>query len=187
MRKSGQKPVFVFLDSDNRPVKRKKRSHKEQSAFKGKGLSFESKKEIIAQVINLAEPLCESEGMELVYVEYQLEGRGRVLRLYIDKPGGIILDDCVYISRQLNDLLDVSLVSDTPYNLEVSSPGFDRPLTKEKNFERFKGQTAKIKIGQPIDGQRNFNGAVILKINDKKVAIPYQEITKARLVDYSGD
>ncbi|MCP4111224.1 MAG: ribosome maturation factor RimP [Desulfobacteraceae bacterium] len=97
--------------------------------------------------------------MELVHVEYQRETGGRVLRIYIDGPGGVTLDDCVGISRQLSDLLDVSLEDsdaeeNEPYSLEVSSPGTERPLGKESDFERFKGSIAKIKTA-PSDGTGN--------------------------------
>ncbi|MCP4345909.1 MAG: ribosome maturation factor RimP [Desulfobacterales bacterium] len=106
----------------------------------------------------IVEPLCEAEGMELVHVEYQRETGGRVLRIYIDGPGGVTLDDCVGISRQLSDLLDVSSEGsgeeNEPYSLEVSSPGPERPLGKESDFERFKGSMAKIKTA-PSDGTDN--------------------------------
>ena len=82
--------------------------------------------EVIALVNTLAEPLCKNEGMELVHVEYQREAAGWVLRLYIDQPGGVRLEDCSRVSRQLGDLLDVTVENIGPYNLEVSSPGINR-------------------------------------------------------------
>ena len=94
-------------------------------------VSNKSWQEIIAQTKSLAQRLCEAEGMELVHVEFQREAGGRVLRLYIDQPGGVTLNDCVNISRQMGDLLDVNIENMGPYNLEVSSPGTDRPLSKE--------------------------------------------------------
>ena len=88
------------------------------------------KHEIIQLVWKLAEPICSSEGMELIFVEYQREPGGRILRLYIDRPGGIALDDCAMVSRQIGDILDVHLDSNVPpYHLEVSSPGSQRPAT----------------------------------------------------------
>ncbi len=86
---------------------------------------------LLPDIWRIAEPLCLSEGLELVHIEFQREQAGRTLRLFLDKPGGVTLDDCVNISRQLSDLLDVSLDEETPpYNLEVSSPGVPRPLGK---------------------------------------------------------
>jgi ribosome maturation factor RimP len=156
-----------------------------------------SKKEkhIIRQVGVLAEPLCASEGLELVHVEYQREPGGRILRLYIDRAGGVTLDDCVNVSRQLNSLLDVYLDEIGPYNLEVTSPGPERPLSKLQDYERFKGRKAKIKTWQPIDDQKNFTGVILgvaaeqikLSSNEKTIAIPFGDISKARLVDADGE
>ncbi len=158
---------------------------------------FGSKKEkdIIKQVEALAEPLCDSEGLELVHVEYQRESAGRILRLYIDRAGGVALDDCVNVSRQLNDLLDVYLDDIGSYNLEVTSPGPERPLSKPQDYERFKGRRAKIKTWQPVNDQKNFTGIILgaaadqikLSSNEKTVVIPYGNISKARLVDVDGE
>ena len=150
---------------------------------------------VLATVKKLAEPLCHAEGMELVFIEFQAEPGGRILRIYIDQPGGVTLDDCVAISRQLGDLLDVSLETDEPYNLEVSSPGANRPLGKLADYERFKGQEAKIQISEPLDGQKNFKGTLMgaedrvitILTNDKTVAIRFDTITKARLINYNGE
>ncbi len=155
-------------------------------------LTIESRDEIVFQARNLAEPLCESEGLELVHVEFRSETGGKVLRLYIDKPGGVTLKDCTDISRQIGDLLDVYCNNHGSYNLEVSSPGPNRPLGKIRDFERFKGSIARIRISRPIDGQKNFKGIlagisegmVNLLVNDKTVAIPFHEIIKARLVNH---
>ena len=150
---------------------------------------------VLAAARKLAEPLCSAEGMELVFIEFQAEPGGRILRLYIDRPGGVTLDDCVDISRQLSDLLDVGLETDEPYSLEVSSPGANRPLGKLEDFNRFKGQEAKIQLVEPIDGQKNFNGTLMgvedrlitILTNDKTVAIRFDTITKARLINYNGE
>ena len=150
---------------------------------------------MVTQANKLAAPLCEAEGVELVHIEYQRETGGRILRLYIDKPGGVTLDDCVIVSRQISDLLDVKIETEETYRLEVSSPGPDRPLGNALDFEKFKGNVAKIKTHQPVDGQKNFKGVLLgisegtvkLLVNEKTVAIPFQEITKARLVNYYGE
>lgn len=151
-------------------------------------------KRIAQQVYRIAEPLCLSEEMELVFVEYRSESGGKVLRITIDKPEGITLDDCARISHQLNDLLDVELGDVGAYSLEVSSPGPERPIGKRTDFDRFRGKKVKIQTTQPIDGQKNFTGLlkgiiderVTLTIDDKTVAIPLTAINKARLVDH-GD
>jgi len=142
------------------------------------------------RVTEIVEPLCEAEGFELVHVEFQPEAGGRILRLYIDKPGGVTLDDCVNISRQVSDLLDISFESLGSYNLEVSSPGPERPLEKESDYNRFKGRKVKIKTSQPINGQKNFKGVlsgisggvVSVSVDGHTVVIPYKKIYKARLV-----
>ena len=146
------------------------------------------------QVFEIAEPLCEAEGIELVFVEFQSEASGKVLRIFIDKPGGITLEDCTSVSRQLNDLLDVTLEDLGSYSLEVSSPGPERPIGKRSDFDRFKGKKIKIQTLKPINDQKNFTGLlagtidemVTLTIDDKTVAIPFSNINKARLVDH-GD
>jgi ribosome maturation factor RimP len=115
--------------------------------------------------------------------------------VYIDRSGGVALDDCVNVSRQLNDLLDVHLDHIGPYNLEVTSPGPQRPLSKLEDYKRFKGHLAKIKTLQPISGQKNFTGMiaglkaekVTLSSKEKTVDIPFGEISKARLVDVDGE
>ena len=169
---------------------------------RGKGIAADSepfspqqKEKMITHAKALAEPLCQAEGMELVHVEYQREAGGRTLRIYIDKPGGVGLDDCVRISRQLSDLLDVYIENNDSYRLEISSPGPDRPLGKKHDFERFKGGRVKIRTAQPVEGQKNFTGVLLgltdgmvnLMIKDKPIAIPYQGIRKAWLVNYNGE
>ena len=154
-----------------------------------------SDKEFLASVNRLAEPVCDAEGLELVHTEYQMEPGGKVLRLYIDKPDGVSIDDCAAISRQVSDLLDIYIESDHRYRLEVSSPGSNRPLTKQDDFNRFKGQSARIQSSRSIDGQKKFkgtltgikDGVVTLMVVDKSVAIPFEDITKARLINYSGE
>jgi ribosome maturation factor RimP len=177
-------------------VKTKKhKSRKNTSDNREQQSALKKEQHIIGRVERLAEPLCASEGLELVHVEYQREPGGRILRLYIDRTGGVSLDDCVNVSRQLNDLLDVYLEDIGPYNLEVSSPGPERPLSKLQDYERFKGCKAKIKTWQPIDDRKNFTGVILgvaaeqiqLSSNEKTVTIPFGDISKARLVDVGGE
>ncbi|MGD9971892.1 MAG: ribosome maturation factor RimP [Desulfatirhabdiaceae bacterium] len=158
-------------------------------------ISPEVTAEVIRQVEALATPLCLSEGMELVHVEYQRESSGVILRVYIDKPGGVTLNDCVNISRQLSDILEVHLEIAGVYNLEVSSPGVDRPLSKPADYDRFRGHLARIKTRQAIDGQKIFTGVlagltdgrVTVTCGQKTVVIPHEEISRAKLVNYNGE
>jgi len=183
----------LFFEIKIRPLKTQNIKNK-RPEDKNKYAS-EVTEETLARVYELAEMLCEAEGLEVVHVEHQRETRGRILRVYIDKPGGVGLNDCVHVSRQLGDLLDIYLDNGLIYNLEVSSPGPERPLGKASDFERFKGKLTKIKTRKSFAGQKSFTGkllgitegTVTLMLNDKIVAIPYQEITKARLVNNYGE
>jgi len=144
---------------------------------------------IVEKVEALAAPLCESEGLELVFVEFQREGTGWVLRIYVDRDGGVTLDDCAQAARQLGDILDVGLENTWPYHLEVSSPGEHRPLGKLSDFIKFSGRLVTVKTREPIEGQKKFKGilksasgeAVHLLLEDQTVTIPFQEIVRARL------
>lgn len=171
---------------------------KKKRPLKESGLetvAFEKAVDVVATVEKIAGPLCRAEGMELVHVEYQYESGGLILRVYVDKPGRVTLDDCVLISRQLNDLLDIHLEGGKTYNLEVSSPGSDRPLSKLEDYERFKGEVARIKTIESLDGIRNFKGVLMgtsdehihIMVENRVFSIPYKGIQKARLVDYNGD
>jgi ribosome maturation factor RimP len=191
LRETGDSPFFVL---NIKQMKNKNRFKRGDEQVTG-DIAKVTQEEIIAKVKEFAEPLCISEGIELVFVECNRESSGRIIRIYIDKQGGVTLNDCTRISRQLMDILDVTLNTNWPYNLEVSSPGYDRPLGKPEDFERFKDNTAKIRTSLPIEGQKNFKGIILgffdgyvkLNENGKTVAIPYKFITKARLFDYSGD
>ena len=205
MRRNGLLPVFfVFFDMRYRQVKTQRKKIK-RSELSGKDREFKTRfratqKEIVSRIKELAKPLCEVEGMELVHVECQRESAGMIIRLYIDRPGGVTLDDCVHISRQMNNFMDADLKESDfdsigPYNLEVSSPGPNRPLGEKVDFERFKGQVAEIKTLKPVEGQKKFKGVLLgmseetveLLSNDKTIAIPFQEITRARLINYNGE
>lgn len=155
-----------------------------------------SREEVIPLVWELADPMCASEGMELIHVEYQREPGGWVLRLFIEKPGGVDIEDCTVISRQMNDLLDIKLDAGFPYTLEVSSPGPERPISRKLDFNRFTGYSARIRIRSPLGGQKNFKGSLAgidgndmikLTLERETIVIPYEDITKARLVNFHGD
>jgi ribosome maturation factor RimP len=167
----------------------KKTYNEKKSRQRHRGHKPVGEQKVAGLVRSLAEPLCASEGLELVHVEFQREAHGRILRLYIDKPDGINLDDCVGISRQMGDILDVNLEEVGPYSLEVTSPGADRPLAKQDDFEKFKGNRIKLKTSRPLNGQKNFTGILLgisgeqvnLQIGDENIVIAYQDISKARL------
>src|SRR5205814_9294125 len=113
------------------------------------------------RIIEVAERVAAREGLELVHVEL-VGGRGSaILRIYIDKPGGVTHEDCVAVSDQVSVILDVEDPIPFPYTLEVSSPGLDRGLYKPADYERFAGLPAHIKLTEPIEGQRNFHGTLV--------------------------
>ena len=146
---------------------------------------------IVSQAQPLAESLCDAAGLELVHIEYLRERGGRVMRLTIDKPGGVTLEDCAAVSRELGDVLDVHLPDIGRYHLEVSSPGPQRRISREADFERFRGHRAKIRTLNPINGQKNFSGVleglsagtVTLNTGQAMVAIAIDAISKAYLTD----
>ena len=108
----------------------------------------------------LLEPIVEELGFELVDVEYVKEGGTWYLRAYIDKPGGIAVDDCEIISRALSDWLDKEDFIDDSYILEVSSPGLGRPLKKEKDFVRSMGKDVDVRLYRQLNKQKEFTGAL---------------------------
>ena len=110
-------------------------------------------------------PIVAKNGFELVDVEYVKEGGSWYLRAYIDKPGGINVDDCEIVSRELSDILDEKDFIDEAYILEVSSPGLGRPLKKEKDFKRSLGQEVEVRTYRMMDRKKEFTG--ILKDHDK--------------------
>ena len=113
----------------------------------------------------LLEPLISANGFELVDVEYVKEGQNWYLRAYIDKPGGITINDCELVSRALSDLLDAEDFIDDAYILEVSSPGLGRPLKKDKDLERSIGERVDVKLYRQVEGGKELTG--ILKGLDK--------------------
>jgi len=140
-------------------------------------------------VTKTIEQVLASYGMELVDVEYQREHGGWVVRVYLDKEGGITLDDCSLISGEVGEIIEVNDIIGHPYTLEVSSPGLNRPLKREKDFTRSIGKRVKIKTKVAIDGQKNFIGellryegdTIILGIEGREQTIPFSLILKANL------
>jgi ribosome maturation factor RimP len=118
----------------------------------------EGQRDVVVQVSGLIEPVVEEVGYDLVAVEYLMD-RGRwVLRVYIDRDGGVTVDDCARVSREIDHLIEVKDIIRHEYILEVSSPGVNRPLTKEKDFVRAVGKRVKIKTSTPVEGRRNITG-----------------------------
>lgn len=119
-------------------------------------------------------PMMEENGFELVDIEYVKEAGSWYLRAYIDKPGGIAINDCELISRALSDKLDELDFIEDSYILEVSSPGLGRPLKKDKDFQRNLGEEVEVRTFRAIDGQKEFSG--VLKAYDKEsVTIELEE------------
>ncbi len=138
----------------------------------------------------LIEPTVERLGFELTDLEARLGGKGGLIRLTIDKPDGIDLEDCEKVSQAVSALLDVEDPVADNYNLEVSSPGLDRKLIKVEHFQRFEGETLKVTMRFPIAGRRRFRG-VLLSSNDENIVVevdgephslPLASLDTARLV-----
>lgn len=138
-------------------------------------------------------------GYELVGTEYLPQGKHSLLRIYIDTPDGITVDDCERVSHQVSGLLDVEDSIQGQYTLEVSSPGLDRPLFTLDHFDRFAGRQIKLRLKMPLNGQRNFtgnllgtrDGAVLIHVEmmgvdsneeTRELALPLEKIEAARLV-----
>ena len=125
----------------------------------------------------LIEPVVSELGFELVDVEYVKEGGTWYLRAYIDKPGGITVDDCEAVSRKFSDILDEKDYIEDTYVFEVSSPGLGRPLKKEKDFARSIGEEVEIRTYRAIDRQKEFVG-VLKDYDDRTVTIVYEDDTE---------
>jgi ribosome maturation factor RimP len=138
----------------------------------------------------LIEPTIERLGYELTDLEVRLSGQGGLLRLTIDKPDGIDLDDCEKVSHAVSALLDVEDPVPGNYNLEVSSPGLDRKLTKVEHFQRFEGEILKVTMRFPIEGRRRFRGtlvssddeSIVVEVDGESHSLPLTMIDTARLV-----
>ena len=119
-------------------------------------------------------PILDAKGFELVDVEYVKEGQDYFLRAYIDKPGGITIDDCVAVSRESNVLLDELDYVDGAYTFEVSSPGLGRPLKKPRDYERSMGEEVEIRTYKAMDGSKEFYG-ILKAYDDATVTIQSEE------------
>ena len=138
----------------------------------------------------LFEPVVESMGYELVGVDFHGSEHHGVLRVYIDSSDGITVDDCAAVSHQLSAVLDVEDPIAQAYDLEVSSPGINRPLFKQSDYARFSGEKAKIKLAVALNGRRNFSGVlvgidetdhVLIDVDNEIFKLPLHNIAKANL------
>jgi ribosome maturation factor RimP len=140
-------------------------------------------------VSEILEPVMTSQGMELVDVEYKRESHGWVLRIYIDKEDGVSLYDCVSVSNEVGTVLDVEDIFQSPYTLEVSSPGLNRVLRKEGDFKRFKEKRIRIRTRNAIEKRKNFKGTLLgcekgliqIDVDGQVFHIPLYDVAKANL------
>ena len=142
------------------------------------------------ELARLLEPTVEGLGYELTDLELRLGARDGLIRVFIDKPEGVGLDDCEIVSRQLSAWLDVEDPVPGHYVLEVSSPGLDRKLTKPAHFRRFIGDDVRVKMRFPVEGRRNFRGRLVdangetieVEVDGEPHRLPLATIDTARLV-----
>jgi ribosome maturation factor RimP len=143
----------------------------------------------------LFEPVVNGMGFDLIEIEHFPNPKHGVLRLFIDKPvgsdvEGVVIEDCSAVSRQISALIDVEDPIRGQFNLEVSSPGLDRPLRRLQDFQRFTGSLVKLKTVMPLQGQRNFKGrlleanedVVVIETDAEEISLPMNAIEKARIV-----
>ena len=151
---------------------------------------------LVDRLKELVRPIIMAQHLELVDVEFKCEGQVHYLRIFIDKPGGITIDDCQKVSRECEIVLDIEDIIRTHYVLEVSSPGLDRPLKTREEFERFQKRLVKIKTFRMIQGRKKFLGYIqgiteekpespalvtIVSLDGEEIQIPYALIASARL------
>ncbi len=144
----------------------------------------------VSQLAGLFEPVIKAMGCQLWGIEFLRQGRHSLLRIYIDKEGGVDIEDCAQVSRQVSGILDVEDPISGEYTLEVSSPGWDRPLFKVEHYQEFAGHQAKVRLTESFENRRNFAGLikgvvdneVILVIGDEEYSLPFELIEKANIV-----
>jgi ribosome maturation factor RimP len=142
------------------------------------------------ELAKLLEPTVERLGYELADLEVRIGSKGGLVRIFIDKPDGIDLEDCEKVSLAVSALLDVEDPVPGNYNLEVSSPGLDRKLTKVEHFQRFEGEIVKVQMRFPIEGRRRFRGTlvssddenIVVEVDGESHSLPLKTIDTARLV-----
>jgi ribosome maturation factor RimP len=150
--------------------------------------------ELIGEIWNLLKPVVGAQGMEILEIEYRRESAGWVLRIFLDSERGITVEDCAEVSRITGDLLDVADLIQTPYNLEVSSPGIDRPLRRLEHFRKYIGDIIEVRTISPLENRRNFRGelkeasfeGVIIECEAGSYSIPMSLIERARLLYFES-
>ncbi|WP_447846700.1 ribosome maturation factor RimP [Pseudomonas aeruginosa] len=144
----------------------------------------------LEQLQALLAPVVEALGYECWGVEFISQGRHSVLRVYIDRPEGILIDDCEAVSRQVSGILDVEDPISGEYTPEVSSPGMDRPLFTLEQFAKHAGEQVKIRLRSPYEGRRNYQGIlrgveeqdVVVLVDDHEYLLPIDSIDKANII-----
>ena len=145
------------------------------------------------QIRLLAEPLISADRMELVLVECLKMKTRWLVRIYIDKEGGVTVDDCAQVSDKLGDLLDVHDVPPGQYTLEISSPGLDRPLSRDKDFVKYCGSMIHVRLGEKLEGRRDFRGkllsyeespagkVIVMAVDGQTFRIPREKVARTNL------
>ncbi|HDS1733869.1 ribosome maturation factor RimP [Pseudomonas hunanensis] len=144
----------------------------------------------LEQLQDLLAPVVEALGFQCWGIEFVSQGKHSVLRIYIEKDGGIMVDDCAKVSHQVSGVLDVEDPISSEYTLEVSSPGMERPLFTLEQFASYAGEQVKIKLRSPFEGRRNFQGLlrgvedqdVIVQVDDQEFLLPIDSIDKANII-----
>ena len=144
----------------------------------------------LEQLQALLAPVIEALGYQCWGIEFLSQGRHSLLRVYIDKADGILIDDCEIVSRQLSGVLDVEDPITSEYTLEVSSPGMERPLFTIEQFAKFAGEQVRIKLRSPFEGRRNFQGLlrgveeqdIVVQVEDHEFLLPIDMIDKANII-----
>jgi len=191
VRESGLCPLFLLPFPGNRLHRQKERGNifleiSNKTVIKA---VEDTADRLITTIQGFAEPLLADMGIELVEIQFRREGHGWVLRLFIDKEGGITIDDCAAVSREISAYLEVEDLIVHAYHLEVSSPGLERPIRKKEDFVRYIDRLARIKLREPMGEQKVLVGTllglegdtVILALEKETVRIDLENISKARL------
>ncbi len=144
---------------------------------------------ISSRIEEIAQRVARSEAIEIVEVEVKGAGKNQFVRISIDKPGGVSHADCELISQQVGTILDVEDVVPGHYTLEVSSPGIERKLLKPADYERFQGKKAKVRLREPLENQRHWEGTlagyadgmISLDVSGRQIRFPFGQVEKANL------
>ncbi|MGC8720311.1 MAG: ribosome maturation factor RimP [Thermodesulforhabdaceae bacterium] len=152
-------------------------------------------KDFVDELRSMIEPVINAEGVELLDLEFRRERQGYVLRIFIDHPDGITIDDCSRVSSTLSDFLDVADPIHHTYHLEVSSPGLDRPLRKPAHFERYVGSIITVKTLSSISNRKKFKGflravsesEIVVECDGVSFTIPLESIDRANLAYFETE